>query len=158
MNKLFKFFWLISLLLYFGTLLLIYAFLPEQVGINANTHGLPDEFISKENFFYVSLAVFALSNALFYALYKLLYATSRSAATVSAMRLRQAIGSWLLGFAAVLNLFFMLAMSFFSMLNSKQKYDIDLLIMLVYTGPILMAIMFGILIYILMGRRDKVPA
>lgn len=57
MNRLFKFFWVVSLVLYLVGLLLIYAFLPDQVGVQANEWGMPDTFISKENFFYLWLLV-----------------------------------------------------------------------------------------------------
>lgn len=153
MKKLFKLFWFITIFLFLAGLFFIYAALPERVGMLVNSHGLPNEFIDKAYFFYGVLTIFVLTNALLYTLYKLLYATGRREATVAKMEFKQALGSWLLGFAAVLNIFFVLAQILFSMINSREKYDAMDFLPIVYTGPALILLMFGVLLYILFRRR-----
>lgn len=153
MNRFFKFFWIISILLFFGALLLVYAFLPDRVGIHANAGGMPDEFIKREIFFYTCLITFIVTNALLYLLYKLLMATRRSAPSERALSLRQDLAGWMLGFAATLNFFYILVMFFFSSLNNAEALSDGHFALLVYTGPLFLALIFGLLVYILMRRR-----
>lgn len=153
MNRLLKFFWLVSLFIYLGGLLWIYSFLPDRVGFHVNMYGMPDEFIERSSFFYSSLFIFLLSNALLYALHKLLMVTRRTAQTERALLLRQDLAGWLLGFAGALNLFFVMAMLFFGLFNSRENFDVNDYALLVYGGPLLLALMFGLLVYILLKNR-----
>ena len=139
--------------MFLGSILLIYAFLPDRVGIHSNRLGMPDDFIARETFFWISLIVFVGSNALLYTLYKLLMLTRKTARTEQSIALRQDIGAWILGFAGTLNIFYVLAMAFFGLFNSSENYNIDRFMILVYAGPILMAAMFGLLVYILKKRK-----
>lgn len=153
MKRFFKFFWLISILLYLVALLLIYAFLPEQVGVHANEWGMPDEFIERSIFFYSSLVVFLLANGLLYSLYKLLLITRRTVQTEQSLVLRQALAGWFLGFAGALNLLFIMVMAFFALLNRQGTSRFDVYALLVYGGPLLIGLMLALLVYILMKYR-----
>ena len=125
MNRLLKFFWIVSIIMFFGFLLLVYAFLDDRVGVLSNKMGMPNEFIARETFFYVGLITFLVSNALLYMLYKLMMLTRRSSKTESALALRQDIAYWLLGLATAINLYFMMAIAFFGLFNSREKFDIN---------------------------------
>lgn len=141
------------MLLFFGALLLIYAYLDERVGVLSNEWGMPNEFITRETFFYSSLIAFVITNAILYSLHKLLILSRQSAKTERALALRLDLSAWLLGFAATLNLLFIFTMLFFGLFNSSENYSIDRYVVFVYAGPLLLAIMFGLLVYILMKRR-----
>lgn len=156
MNRLLKFFWFVSLALFLAGLLLIYAFLPDSVGIKTNKWGMPDTFITKENFFYLGLLAFIVVNGLLFALYRLLMLTRRSVKTEQAIALRTDVGSWLLGFAGALNIFFIMIMSFFSLINTTENYDTGRYMILVYGGPLLLLLMFALLIHILMKRKGQI--
>ncbi len=158
MNRLLKFFWLVSLVLYLVGLLLIYAFLPDRVGIQANEYGMPYEFVTREAFFYFSLITVIFANGLLYALNRLLLITRRSAQTDQSFALRTDLAAWLLGFAAALNIFFVFAMAFFGLFNSTENYDTNRFLLLVYGGPLLMALMFGLLAYILIKRKSQITS
>ncbi|AHM58920.1 hypothetical protein D770_03265 [Flammeovirgaceae bacterium 311] len=153
MNRLLKFFWIASMLLFFGALLLIYAYLDERVGVLSNEWGMPNEFITRETFFYSSLIAFVITNAILYTLHKLLILSRHSAKTERVLALRLDLAAWLLGFAGTLNLLFVFTMLFFGLFNSSENYSIDRYVIFVYAGPLLLAIMFGLLVYILMKRR-----
>lgn len=156
MNRLLKFFWFVSLGLFLAGILLVYAFLPDSVGIQTNEWGMPDTFITKEHFFYLGLLAFLVANGLLFALYRLLMITRRSVRTEQAIALRTDVGGWLLGFAASLNIFFIMIMSFFSLINTTENYDTGRYMILVYGGPLLLLLMFALLIYILMKRKGQI--
>jgi hypothetical protein len=141
------------MVLFFAALLLIYAYLDDRVGIASNEWGMPNEFITRETFFYSSLLAFVITNALLYSLNKLLILSRRSVKSEKDLALRIDLAAWLLGFAGTLNLFFIFTMAFFGLFNSKENYTIDRFIGLVYAGPLLLALIFGLLVYILMKRR-----
>lgn len=153
MNRFLKFFWVISILLFFGALLLIYAYLPDRVAIHANTAGLADEFMARESFFYLSLIAFVGTNVLLYVLHRLLLLTRVTSRDERALRLRLDIAAWLLGFAGTINLFFILVMGFFGIFNNAEGFTTYHFGLLVYSGPLLLAFIFGLLGYILMRRR-----
>lgn len=155
MNRLLKFFWIVSIIMFFGALLLVYAFLDDRVGVLSNKLGMPDEFIARETFFYVSLITFLISNALLYILYKLMMLTRRSSKTERALALRQAIAYWLLGLAGTINLFFMMSIAFFGLFNSREKFDLNDYAILVYGGPLLLALIFGLLVHIFNKHRSQ---
>lgn len=134
-------------------LLWIYSFLPDRVGYLANEFGMPDEFMERSTFFYSSLIAFLLTNGLLYALHKLLLITRRTAQSEQSFALRQDLAGWLLGFGASLNAFFILAMGFFGLMNSREKFDINDYALLVWGGPLLLGLMFGVLVYILIKNR-----
>lgn len=133
--------------------MLIYAYLDDRVGIASNEWGMPNEFITRETFFYSSLIAFVISNGLLYSLSKMLMLSRRGVTSEKIFALRTDLAAWLLGFAGSLNLFFVFTMAFFGLFNSKENYTIDRFVVLVYAGPLLLAIMFGLLVYILRKRR-----
>jgi uncharacterized membrane protein len=134
-------------------LLWIYSFLPDRVGYLANQYGMPDEFMERSTFFYSSLSAFLLTNGLIYALHKLLLITRRTAQTEYTISLRRDLAGWLLGFGAALNLFFVMTMAFFGLMNSRENFNINDYALLVWGGPMLLALMFGVLVYILIKNR-----
>jgi uncharacterized membrane protein len=152
-NRLIKFFWLISLVIFFAALLLVYAFLPDRVAIHANTAGMPDEFIARESFFYFSLIGFVGANVLLYVLRKLLLLTRRTARTERELQLREDLAGWLLGLAGTINFFFVLVMFFFGVFNNAEGFSTWHFALLVYTGPLLLVLIFVLLAYIFIKRR-----
>ncbi|EMR02195.1 DUF1648 domain-containing protein [Cesiribacter andamanensis] len=153
MNRLLKFFWLISLVVFFGALLLVYAFLPDRVAIHANTAGMPDEFVARELFFWTSLLGFVGVNALLYILRKLLLLTRRTTQSERELALRQDVAGWLLGLAGTINFFFVLVMAFFGVFNNAEGFSTGHFALLVYTGPLLLVLIFALLAWIFIRRK-----
>lgn len=157
MQRLVKFTWFITTLLFLVVLLWEYSYLPQTVevlgGAERETYGT----LSRENFFYIVLAVFAFSNAMLFALRKLILMNidqkekRESAGKVS---LKKDISDWLLGFAGSLNVFLILALIYIGFYNNPSGVNFSHYSPLVYGGPVLMLILVGILIYILLKKRD----
>lgn len=152
-NRFIKFFWLVSLMIFFAALLLVYAFLPDRVAVHANDAGMPDEFVAREWFFYFSLIGFVGANVLLYILRKLLLLTRRTVGTERELQLREDLAGWLLGLAGTINFFFILVMFFFGIFNNSEGFSTGHFALLVYTGPLLLVLIFALLAYIFIRRR-----
>lgn len=126
MGKLIKFFWLVTLLTAFGVLLYTYAALGQEVWLEPGITSTAR--VSRNVYFYGALGLLVLFNFSFYAVsnnmrYKL-------------HRLNEMLTSWQLGFAGMLNFFFIVSALFVMVLNAGDKFD--------YNN-------FGYLIYLALG-------
>lgn len=157
MNRLIKFTWFLTTLLFLGVLLWEYAYLPQNVGIQADAEGAPIEFISREIFFYVVLAIFSFSNAVIFALRKLILVSLQrngNREVPGKAGLKNDLSDWLLGFAASLNMFLIFGIVFLGFYNNSSGIYLPAYGPLVYGGPIIMGILIVVLIYILLKKRD----
>lgn len=127
MPKLIKAFWFISVLGVLVALLYVYAALPEHVVYN-----LAEDGVSRDTFFYISLAIVTLSNFALYALSKNLRYKN--------LNINVIISSWALSFAGVLNFFFIVTMNFFFLFNSGEKFNYNSFGYLIIVGLILIII------------------
>ena len=126
MGRIIKFIWLISLLTGLAVLLYSYASMGENVLLSNETDG--SVRISREFYFYSGLAVLVLFNFGFYALSRNLHMSNKI--------LKEALISWQMSFAAVLNFFYITAALFLMLFNSGERFN--------YAN-------FGYLIYIALG-------
>lgn len=157
MNRLIKFTWFLTTLLFLGVLLWEYAYLPQNVGILADPEGAPVEFISRENLFYVVLAIFSFSNAVIFALRKLILVSmqpNEKREVPGKAGLKYDLSDWLLAFAASLNIFLIFGIIYLGFYNNSSGINLSAYGPLVYGGPIIMGILFLVLIYILLKKRD----
>lgn len=157
MQRLIKFTWFITTLLFLGVLLWEYSYLPITVGVLPGEDGQTAVFISRENFFYIALAVFSFTNALLFGLRKLILQNmeqKRIKESAGRTALKQDLSDWMLGFAASLNLFFMLGLIYLGVYNNSDGINLAHYGPVVYGGPVLVVILLGILFYILLKKRS----
>lgn len=159
MSRLVKYFWFLSMFIFFVTLLYVYAYLPGMVGIHAGPQGNADQFIDRSTFFYVCVGLFIITNMSLYVLKRLLQAiwlrNSATASTTPArMSMREDVANWLLGFAAAINIFFVLILVYLAIFNNSEDMNQGMYSPLVYGGPVLIVIFFLVLIYIFAKKRS----
>lgn len=159
MSRLVKYFWFLSMFIFLITLLYVYAYLPGMVAIHAGPQGQADQFIERSTFFYVSVGFFLIANISFYVLKRLLQAiwlrkSSSGSATPARLSMREDVANWLLGFAAAINIFFVLILIYLAIFNNSEDMSLGMYAPLVYGGPVLMGILFLVLIYIFAKKRE----
>lgn len=159
MSRLVKYFWFLSMFIFLVALLYVYAYLPGMVGIQADPQGYVNEFVSRSTFFYVSVGIFLVANISLYVLKRMLETIwergSSAGGTISARQsMRKDVADWLLGFAAAINIFFVLILVYLAIFNNSEDMNQGMYAPLVYGGPVLMAILFLILIYIFAKKRS----
>src|SRR6478609_1205715 len=115
--KILKVIWVFSMAATMASFMYVYAGLPENVVVNENPQTLA---LSRETFFYVSLAVIALANALVFAVSRIFSEKESDFKT------------WFYGLIACANLFFVIGLSFVSLYNSNEKYDFARLGVIIY--------------------------
>lgn len=106
--KLFRAGWFFSVLVVLIALLYVYASLPAVVVIQQQ--GAAQVSIDREIFFYGLLIVIAFINVMVFIVAKV-------------FKQNEKFRSWFCGQIITLNIFFVIAMSFISLLNSNESYD-----------------------------------
>ncbi len=108
--KIFKAVWFFSLLAAVGVLLYAYASYPETIQL---TGGNPaeGETISRDGLFYASLGVLAVLNSL-------VFVVSRVMTGASPL-----FHAWFYGLIVFFNLFMIVALEFFNLYNSNERFD-----------------------------------
>lgn len=158
MSRMIKFIWLVSIFLFLVILLWVYAYLPAQVGVMANPGGAADTFISKNIFFYLSIGMFLLVNGVLFVMHKMLmpaslHAYRRNPVLSPKEALRADLASWMFGFAAALNIFFILGIYFLSVFNNPEGLELAYYGVLVFAGPVLIIGMLLVLVYLFFKKR-----
>lgn len=158
MRRMIKFIWLVTIFLFLVVLLWVYAYLPSQVGVMADPGGEADTFISKNMFFYLSIGIFLLVNGVLFSLHKMLmpaslHAYRRDPVLSPKESLRADLASWMFGFAAVLNIFFILGTYFLSVFNNPEGLELSYYGLLVFAGPVLIVGMLLVLVYLFFKKR-----
>jgi hypothetical protein len=134
MHKLIFAGWVVSLLAFLGIFLLAYAYFSEEVMVYQSFSG-EEFFLTRHQVFYFALFSFAAINALIYVLARTL--TFAPGGNISARR--EHFRSWLYGFLAVINVFFIFSLGYISLINSRVNYSPEDLAFMVYVAPILLA-------------------
>lgn len=116
MEKIIRAFWYVSVLVVFGGMMYSFAGLPEEVQL---LEGL-DPF-SKDIYFYIILAIIALSNFLIYSVSYRFAKRKQVNAVVSVLP------TWLGSLNFTLNLFYFVGLMYVMMYNSNEKWDYQLL-------------------------------
>jgi hypothetical protein len=109
----------LSMLAVLGNLLYVYASLPEQVVVLEQ--GIESLSVGRETLFYAAMITITLVNATVYLFSKKL-APSEDFMT------------WLNGLIMVLNIFFIIAMSFIAIYNSSEKYNYESIGFIIYAS------------------------
>lgn len=117
--KIFRALRFLSMLAVLANLLYVYASLPEQVVVFEE--GINSHSVGRDSLFYSAMVVIALVNVLVY-LFSVKLAPAEDFRT------------WLNGQVLVLNIFFIIAMSFIGVYNSAEKYDFASIGFVIYSS------------------------
>ena len=115
--KLLKAIWFLSMLVTLVALLFVYASLPQEVLVQDDTEARVA--ISNEVFFYLAMALIAVSNALVFVIAKV-------------FKTNEDLRAWFFGLIITLNIFFIIGMNFISLYNSEEKFDYDRIAVIIY--------------------------
>jgi hypothetical protein len=129
MNKFLKFFTNVSIVIFLVALLLVYAFLPDPLGILFDKNGLTVHEISKGTFFYSSLFLFVIVQII-------LILFKKGSETKFNIQHPYLI-SWFQGFHLTINLFILLMLIFIGFANNAVNYTYDSIQFLIYLGPLI---------------------
>jgi len=153
MLKFFRLLWVLSAIVFFGALVLSYAYLPERVGIQADAAGTASEFISRETFFYSALIIFVVVNLLGSVLLSVLTAVPATAGLYfQSEEFKENLTSWFSTFIAIINVFLTTAALYVSLFNNQGDYTIDQFSFLIYVAPLLLAASLIWLIVVIIKR------
>ncbi|MEM9834509.1 MAG: hypothetical protein AAF944_28035 [Bacteroidota bacterium] len=154
-DKFVKLAWILTFLGFLTALSLSYAFLPPEVGLQADTSGNPEQFIYRETFFYVSLATFVVVNIICLVFSRVLGALPESSAVFyrSALfkaRIRDCFGA----FTTVINIFLICIISYISLFNNQGDYQIGQFNWIMWMGPLLFV---GVLVWFIVILLSPKP-
>ena len=154
MSKLMRTFWLLSILIFLGILLYVYANLPGEVALSFNAGEESGWTIPKSTFFYGSLLVFVIVNVILYVfgliLRRLPFPEPKNSYWLANPELRTNISIWITSFNFVVNLLLVsiiLAVGFINNDNTSGYY------FFIYFGPALVMIWLIILILTIIRGR-----
>ena len=109
--------WFLSMLVTLVALLYVYASLPQEVLVQDDTEARVA--ISNEVFFYLAMALIAVTNALVFIIAKV-------------FETNEDLRTWFFGLIITLNIFFIIGMNFISLYNSEEKFDYDRIAVIIY--------------------------
>lgn len=130
----------LSVLLFLGVLLVVYAYSPIMVKLRPDT---PDLQLHKENFFYFGIAFFAIINIALLA-FQRMYEKSIQKTEVKA---------WVRGFTFVINLYLAFIIGFIGVINNTNHLKPEGWAYLNYLGPILIFVWIVGLIYLIIKKE-----
>lgn len=108
----------------------IYAGMPEKIALFSDVDGNPQNFISRNNFFYISLGVIVIVNGLFIT-YNYFAKTVKNESTSQYM---DSLRVWSNGLLALVNIFFITALIFLSAFNSLERLDLYNIGLIIYVA------------------------
>ena len=115
--KIFRVVWFVSVLALFVTLLFGYASWGEELVIQQDESA--EVTVSREIFFYLLVAVFAVTNVLVYVISKF-------------FKRNLAFRTWFHGLVVTINVFFIIALSLIGLYNSREAYDYQRIGFIIY--------------------------
>lgn len=116
-QKITKAVWFFSLLICFAVLMYVYASVPETISILQGEEAVS---LSRDTFFYLALAIITIMNLLVFVVNKIY--------PESAVEFK----SWFYGLVVTLNIFFVIGLSFVSLINSGEKFDFPRIGVVIY--------------------------
>ncbi|HBH24229.1 MAG TPA: hypothetical protein DDY13_12495 [Cytophagales bacterium] len=145
----------VSVILFLGVLLLVYAYLHEnptfyldenqQIGISLNS------------FFYGSLIIFAFANLFLNIMLSFsdkIAPGMRSGLFFRSAEMKANFRIWLYGFNAATNFFLLSIVGYLGLLNSSDQYGLSGYRWVVYMGPVFVVIiLIGLILMLGRGRR-----
>ncbi len=154
MQRILKFTRLLSIILFLGVLLFVYAYLPEQVGIDADAQNEFSTFIDKEVFFYVAVTIFLLVNIIFVVFANLMQMLKVSSdGFFRSDEFKESIHNWFISFGLVINLFLISVVAFIGFFNNADYYNIASFSAFAYVGQAMIFIWIVLFFYLLMRRK-----
>lgn len=144
----------VSYLVFLGVLIWAYASLAAQVTYRFDGDGSALEVIGKDTFFFVSTAVFLVSNIICVIFLQTLrkIKSSEDGVGIRNRSLKLDVMTWVKGFAAILNIMFITIVFFLGFMNMNEL-KMDALSVYIYIGPILLIAWFFYLVKILSAKR-----
>ncbi|MGB3587085.1 MAG: hypothetical protein WBA23_11125 [Tunicatimonas sp.] len=137
-DKFVKLAWILTFLGFLIALSLSYAFLPIQVGIQADANGNPDQLIDRETFFYLALGAFVFVNVICLISFRVLNALPASSPVFYRSELfKDRIRDWFAAFTTVINIFLICTVSYISLFNNQGDYQIGQFNWIMWVGPLL---------------------
>lgn len=125
--KVFKGVWFLSLMATMAAFLFVYASLPESIVVQ---EGEVAQSISRNGLFYATLALLGVFNALVFIVTRL-YADSN-----------EYLKAWFYGLVVFLNVFFVVALQFWNLYNSQEKFNYDSIGYIIY-GSIAVVVLWS---------------
>ena len=154
MSRLIKALWLLSILMFLGGLLYVYANLPQEVALAVKTVESGGWIISRNIFFYGSLSIFIVVNVVLYVfgliLKRLPFPEPKSSYWLSNPELRTNVRIWITSFSFVVNLLLLSTIISVAFINNN---NISAYRFFMYFGPALILIWLMILIVAIIRGR-----
>lgn len=142
-----------SIAVFLGVLLYVYAYLPENVGVDADEKDEFSTFISKEAFFYFSLIIFSLVNIVFIVFANLMQVIPvRPQGFFTTPDFKERIHNWFSSFGLIINLFFISVVAFIGFFNNADYYHVSSFSIFAYLGQALIFIWIVLFFYLLSKR------
>lgn len=145
MIKTVKFLRVLSVILFLGTLALVYAYLPIQVQLTEEKNQL---VIHRENFFYFAVVFFLVINLLAVLMTNLL------SPWVMLKGGEQAV-AWLAGLGFVINIYLSMLMGFIGVLNNQAHVSTSGFAYLNYIGPVLILVWIIGIFYLIKSPKES---
>ena len=146
MNKFLKFFTSVSIIIFLVALLIVYAFLPDPLGLLFNEDGLPMREMSKNTFFYSTLFLFVISQIIL-----ILFKNGR----LFKMKLnREYLITWFQGFHLSINLFVILMLIFIGLANNAVDYSFSSIQFINYLAPLVVLVWLVMLPLLLLLKKS----
>lgn len=115
--KLLKAVWFLSMVAALGTLLYVYASLPQDVIVQDEENS--NVSVSNEVFFYVAMVLIAIMNVTVYIIAKV-------------FKRQEDLRTWFYGLITTLNIFFIIGLNFIALYNSSERFDYDRIAFIIY--------------------------
>lgn len=146
MNKFLKFFINISIVIFLIALLLVYAFLPDPLGIVFDKNGSTVHEISKGAFFYSTLFVFVVI--------QIIVILFKRGSEIKLNIKRPYLNTWFQGFHLTVNLFIILMMMFIGLANNAIDYSYGSIHFLVYLAPMIVLLWLVMLPVFIINKKS----
>jgi hypothetical protein len=124
-QKILKGIWFLSLLVFLVVFIYDYAALPENITLGEGESALS---MSRDGLFYAFIGAVAIINMLVFVVTRLFAEKNTD------------FKSWFYGMVAILNLFFIVAISFIGLLNSNERFDYERIGIIIYGSVGLIAV------------------
>lgn len=151
MQRILKFVSRVSILVFLGMLLYVYAFLPEMVDLYIDASGAAAISVDKEVFFYGAIGIFLVINlvtSLFSRMVGMMPVMSKGLLRTSTMKANLLL--WCHGLAIILNAFMLFSVTFIGLYYNDEHFNIKYFSFLVYLGPVMLVLWFFVLFYFLL--------
>ena len=138
--------WALTFLIFFGVLMLAYAYLPDQLNW-LNEAGFS---LTRETFFYGVLALFVVINLAALLLRRMLEALPLSASIYRRNEaFKERLIAWFGGLMSAINVCIISLVGYLSLAHNQEDFSIDIFSFLIYLGPALLLLcifwLFGVL-------------